>query len=70
VPKFNTTLITVVGLATLSAASAVGVAILNAFIPLALAPDLIHAFLETFKACSFAILGLLGGRMTSNRSKS
>jgi hypothetical protein len=67
VPEFNTILKTVAALAVLSALLAVAVATLNAFVPLALAADLVHAFIESFKASLFAILGLLGGRAASRR---
>jgi hypothetical protein len=34
-----------------------------------LAADLVHAFIESFKACLFAILGLLGGRAAARRAR-
>ena len=67
VPLFTTILRIVAMLAALSAALAVSVAILNAFVLMPLAADLVHAFIEAFKACLFTILGLLGGHAASGR---
>jgi hypothetical protein len=69
VPKFSTILKTVAALAVLSAFLAVFVTVLNAFYPMPLAADLVHAFIESFKACIFAILGLLGGRAATTYRK-
>jgi len=69
VPKFSTIVKTVAALAVLSALLAVAVTTLNAFLPMPLAPDLVHSFIESFKACLFAILGLLGGRAATTRSR-
>lgn len=69
-PEFRTILRTVAAFAVLSAILAVSVAVLNAIVPIAQANDLVHAFIEGFKACLFAILGLLGGRAaTATRAK-
>ena len=46
---------TVAALAVMSAFLAVGVTTLNAFFPMPLAADFVHAFIESFKACIFAI---------------
>jgi hypothetical protein len=69
VPEFSTILKTVAALAVLSALLAVAVTALNAFFPMPLAADLVHAFIESFKACIFAILGLLGGRAATSRRR-
>jgi hypothetical protein len=69
VPEFTTTLKIVARLAIVSATFAVGVATLNAYIPLTLAPDLIPAFLKGFTACLLATLWLLARRMPPSRRK-
>ena len=68
-PEFSTILKSVTALAVFSALFAVGLTILNAVLPMALAADLVHAFIESFKACLFAILGLLGGRAAGTRRR-
>lgn len=68
-PEFSTILKTVAALAVLSAVFAVAVTALNAFFAMPLAADLVHAFIESFKACIFAILGLLGGRVATSHSR-
>jgi hypothetical protein len=69
VPEFSTILKTVVALAVLSALLAVAVTVVGGSNPSALAVDLVHAFIESFKACLFAVLGLLGGWAATIRRK-
>jgi hypothetical protein len=62
VPNFSTVLRIVAALSILSAILAVGVAVLNARLPVPFADQLVHEFMETFKTGIIAIIGLLGGR--------
>jgi hypothetical protein len=61
VPEFCRIFKIVAALAVLSAVLAVAMTVLNVFLPTPLGADVAHAFVEAFKACIFAILGLLGG---------
>jgi hypothetical protein len=63
VSNFETLLKIVTMLAVVSALLAVVVAITN--VPMQLASELVHHFLEAFKACVYTLLGLLGGRAAS-----
>jgi hypothetical protein len=69
VPEFSTILQTVAALAVLSALLAIGVMVLNTVMPSPFAADLAHTFIEGFKACLFAILGLLGGRSATRHTR-
>lgn len=55
----------VAALIAFSAICAVFIAALNAFVPVADASELIHAFMESFKAGVSGVLGFLAGRAVS-----
>jgi hypothetical protein len=67
-PEFSTILRTVALLVALSAFLAVLIATLNAFKPVPLAGDLIHAFTESFKAGLSGMVGLLAGWAATTRA--
>ncbi len=69
VPDFKTVLRLVFTLSVMSAILAVTVAILNAFVSIPFADQLINAFIEAFKTGIIAIIGFLGGRGLSARSR-
>jgi hypothetical protein len=61
VPEFRRILQTVAALVFASAVFAVGIAIINAFVPVPYSGELIHAFTESFKAGLAGMVGLLAG---------
>jgi hypothetical protein len=68
-PEFSTILRSVVGLVALSATFAVLIALVNAFVAMPFAGDLIHAFIESFKAGLAGLVGLLAGSTAAKRQE-
>jgi predicted cation transporter len=69
VPNFNKVLKTLATLTILSAILAVTLAVLNAFIPIPYADQIIQRFMESFSVGVGAIIGLLGGRALTIRRR-
>jgi hypothetical protein len=67
--EFSTILRVAAALVGLSALLAVCVAALNAFVPVPFSGDLVHAFIESFKAGLASIIGVLAGWAAKSKAR-